>query len=224
MTHKISTNELSTLGFKYFTMKIVSIIALCLFISLWMSSKMITMNKKLILLNNKINLQNKIMQSYIPNKEYNDFKKSIENLHKQIFSTMQTAQKNIYNELANNIARIDQELVNLDYTIDDMKIVISNNDNEKTQLFKKLNDNMVKQSEFEDFAYAVNSMNGPSSGGKLWQVYKKHKTSEKPPGSTIPSYSLRIPKYLYKVLLLNGHSKDGKKQEYIDKLYEKKIR
>ena len=215
-----SINTSHSINSKYFIMKIVSMIALCLFISLWMSSKMITMNKKLILLNNKINLQNKIMQNYIPNKEYNNFKKSIENLYKQKFSTIQTAQKNIHNELANNIARIDQELVNLDYTIDDIKIVISNNDNEKTQLFKKLNDNTVKQSEIEDFAYAVNSMNGPSLREKLYQVYKKH---EKTPGSTnIPSYSLRIPKYLYKVLLHNGHSQDGKRQKYIDKLYGKK--
>ena len=68
-----SINTSHSINSKYFIMKIVSMIALCLFISLWMSSKMITMNKKLILLNNKINLQNKIMQNYIPNKEYNDF-------------------------------------------------------------------------------------------------------------------------------------------------------
>jgi len=173
MTLKISSNDLSTLSFKYFIMKIVGVIILCLFISLWILSKIAIMNKELILLNNKINLQNEIMQNYIPNKEYKDFKKSIENLYKKKFSTILTTQKNIHNELANNIARIDQELVNLDYTIDDIKIIVSHNDN------------TVKQSEFEDFVYAVNS-----TDGKLRQVYENHKSES---------------------------------EEYIDKLYEKKI-
>ena len=157
------TNKPYPIHSKYFTMRLIGMITLCLFISLWIASKMITMNKKIILLNNKINLQNEIIQNeiiqnYVPKKEYNDFKKSIENLYKEKFSTILAAEKNLHDEFANNIARIDQELVNLDYTIDDIKFAVSHNDNEKTQLFKTLNDNVVKQSEFEDFAYAVGSL------------------------------------------------------------------
>jgi len=184
---------------------------------------MIIMNDKLILLNNKINLQNKIIQNYVSKKEHNDFKKSIENLYKEKFSTIQAAEKNLHDELSYNIARIDQELVDLDYTIDDIKFTVSHNDNEKTQLFKTLNDNVVKQSDFEDFAYAVNSMNGNSMRGQLWAVYKKHELEIGPNKKHL--YPLRIPKYLYKVYI-NGHSrhqpKGGITQEYIDELYEKK--
>jgi len=180
---------------------------------------MIIMNDKLILLNNKINLQNEIIQNYVSKKEHNDFKKSIENLYKEKFSTIQTAEKNLHDELAYNIARIDQELVNLDYTIDDIKFTVSHNDNEKTQLFTTLNDNVVKQSEFEDFAYAVSSLNG----GRLWNVYRKHGFEIGPNKKHL--YPLRIPKYLYKVYR-DSHSrhrpKGGITQEYIDELYEKK--
>lgn len=133
---------------KYFTMRLISMIMLCLFISLWIASKMIIMNDKLILLNNKINLQNEIIQNYVSKKEHIDFKKSIENLYKERFSTIQAAEKNLHDELVYNIARIDQELANLDYTIDDIKFAVSNNDNEKTQLFTTLNDNRSKTKRF----------------------------------------------------------------------------
>ena len=204
---------------KYFTMRLIGMITLCLFISLWIASKMIIMNDKLILLNNKINLQNEIIQNYVSKKEHNDFKKSIENLYKERFSTIQAAKKNLHDELAYNIARIDQELIDLDYIIDDIKFAVSNNDNEKTQLFKTLNDNVVKQSDFEDFAYAVSSLNE----GRLWNVYRKHGLEIGPNKKHL--YPLRIPKYLYKVYR-DSHSrhqpKGGITQEYIDKLYEKK--
>jgi hypothetical protein len=123
---------------KYFIMKLVGLVALCLFLSLYIASKMITMNKKIILLNNKIILQNEIIQNYVSKKEYNYFKKSIENLYKEKFSTILAAEKNLHDEFANNIARIDQELINLDYTIDDIKFAVSYN--EKTKLLKILND------------------------------------------------------------------------------------
>ena len=121
---------------KYFMMKLVSF-AVCLFMSLFIASKMITMNKKIILLNNKIILQNEIIQNYVPKKEYNDFKKSIENLYKEKFSTILAAEKNLHDEFANNIARIDQELANLDYTIDDIKFAVSHNE-EKNQTLKDI--------------------------------------------------------------------------------------
>lgn len=82
---------------------------------------------------------------------------------------------------------------------------------------------VVKQSDFEDFAYAVNSMNGNSLRGQLWGVYKKHELEIGPNKKHL--YPLRIPKYLYKAYT-NGHSrhqpKGGITQEYIDELYEKK--
>lgn len=125
------TNTPYSINSKYFTMRLIGMITLCLFISLWIASKMIIMNDKLILLNNKINLQNEIIQNYVSKKEHIDFKKSIENLYKERFSTTQTAEKNLHDELVYNIARIDQELANLDYTIDDIKFAVSHNNNEK---------------------------------------------------------------------------------------------
>ena len=59
------TNKPYPIHSKYFTMRLIGMITLCLFISLWIASKMITMNKKIILLNNKINLQNEIIQNEI---------------------------------------------------------------------------------------------------------------------------------------------------------------
>ena len=78
----------------------------------------------------------------------------------------------------------------------------------------------MKQSEFEDFAYAVGSL--PLYGGHLWNVYRKHGFEIGPNKKHL--YPLRIPKYLYKVYR-DSHSrhrpKGGITQETIDKLYGK---
>ena len=107
---------------------------------------------KMVSLNNDLQIQTQLVNKLAG--DYEDFKKSTVNLYKREFLAIHTAHKSLHDEITRNIVRIDhseykaedkrdRELFDLNYIITEIENTLSNNDNEKTQMFRKLRDDVT---------------------------------------------------------------------------------